>query len=92
MYFDNSVVSGFLIPNGVDPSVITSNIQAPINALNQQMTVLLARIQDNPTPNQGDILQLQLVAQQYNNLIDLVSSVNKAYYDCEKSVIQNMAS
>lgn len=92
MYFDNSVVSGFLIPNGVDPSTITADVQAPINALNQQMNVLLTRIQNNPTPNQGDILQLQIVAQQYNNLIQLVSSLNKAYYDCEKQVITNMAS
>jgi hypothetical protein len=92
MYFDNAVVSGFLIPNGVDPSTITADIQSPINALNQQMNVLLTRIQNNPTPNQGDILQLQIVSQQYNNLIQLVSSVNKAFFDCEKQVITNMAS
>ena len=55
MYFDNAVVSGFLIPNGVDPSTITADVQAPINALNQQMNVLLTRIQNNPTPNQYEI-------------------------------------
>ena len=92
MYFDNAVVSGFLIPNGVDPSTITASLQQPINALNQQINVLLMRIQNNPTPNQGDILQLQLAVQQYNNLIQLTSSVNKAFYDSEKAVITNIAS
>lgn len=91
MYFDNSIVAGYLVPNGVTPSQVAGQLQSPLMALNQQINVLLAKIQSNPTPNEADILQLQLVAQQYNNLILLTSSVNKAFYDTEKQVISNIS-
>jgi|GEM_PF-5763599 len=91
VYFNSqAIVNGYFVPNGVTPSVIMGSMQAPINQLNQQINVMLNRIQSNPTPNQADILQLQLLIGQYNNLLLASSQMLKAYYDTEKQIIGNI--
>lgn len=94
MYFDEPIAAlgSPLIPNEINPAAMTAQLQGPLTRVNAQINVLLERIQTSTLPNQSDILQLQLMVQQYTNLLQLNSSLLKDYYDSEKQIITNLSS
>lgn len=74
-----------LIPNYNTPAV-------NLDALNNQINILLTQIQGNPSPSQGSVVRLQLAVQQFTNILQLQSSVTKSILDAQKTIINNISS